>query len=51
MFARRTLELFGVMMIFGVGHTLLKHYVGVDIKSPALAFMRQITGLKVFDEL
>ena len=50
MYTRRTLELFGLMII-GVGHALLKHYIGIDIKSPALAFMRQTTGLKVFDEL
>ena len=51
MLARRTLELFALMMILGVGHVLLKHYVGIDIKSPALAFMRQTTGLNMFDEL
>ena len=49
MYTRRTLELFGLMMILGVGHALLKHYILIDIKSPALAFMRQTTGLKVFD--
>ena len=51
MYTRRTLELFGLMMIIGVGHALLKHYIGIDIKSPALAFMRRTIGIKVFDEL